>query len=683
MAFQQPGVQAFGSELEQSTDKAVARQVFDQRQADAEARAEAKRLKNLEITSATEKALIDGKNDLADVAQQSKIALQTGAIDRDKVIQDFNNSAGKLRAQYLKTVPPEMSGHAANRMDDYIRDFSRGLAGDVETNRRQQVAADIYSTREGYQREAARATSPEDLAHVQEKWALYGAAQYKTAGVPDSEIAKDIQNFKETTSFTYLDGLVTSAQKSNKALGELQAQITAGKYADLDPAKMNFLDSKIQRYQEHNTAAAAVAEQRMMTRLGAMQNRLSWYVENGQDIPTQEMDNFEKMARGTPYAGMTNAIATEQKQVADLAGKTPAQMQDAVKQLTDSYGDAPSKEQLTHLARVQKFVDKSIKLGADSPLTYAGQRGGNPLPRMDWSNPATWSDNFANMAERSVVLTEQQKRTGFEPKGLYPDEAKQLAQVFASATWDQRKTLLTGLRAGFGNDAVYRATLSQIRPDSPVTALAGMIASAKVPVTVGGWFSSKQLNGSDTADLILMGEDALNPTKGVRGTDGKPAKVELPKDDDLRRVFNEATKGAFAGREQAFQNAYQAARAAYAGLMIKSGDHSPDPNPEFMKEAVQRVTGGGINQRWGPVLKPWGMDDGAFESAIRAGVSPALQAAGLDASLKDQLIARGHIRTLSGNRYVFDGVTGKGGQPVIVTLPEPGEESALVRQIPK
>ncbi|MCC7310800.1 MAG: tyrosine-type recombinase/integrase [Sulfuritalea sp.] len=141
------------------------------------------------------------------------------------------------------------------------------------------------------------------------------------------------------------------------------AQIPVGKFPELDPHKRNFLEAKIQRNQQHLMQKAEIAERRNLSNLNTMANRLNWYVENGRDVPAAEFSAFKKASKGTPLAGFAQQITAEQKAVAEFSRMSPVQMQSKVKELAASYGATPTKEQITHLAKVDKFVQNSIQQG--------------------------------------------------------------------------------------------------------------------------------------------------------------------------------------------------------------------------------------------------------------------------------------------------------------------------------
>ena len=313
--------------------------------------------------------------------------------------------------------------------------------------------------------------------------------------------------------------------------------------------------------------------------------------------------------------------------------------------------------------KIDKFVQTSIKQLNDAPLEYAIQREGAVVDPLDFSKPDTWASNLQN---RSAILTEQAKRSGIAPKGLMQQEAAMLSQFLATAS-DQAKTeTLKMLRKGFSDDKVFRATMQQIAKDSPVTALAGMVATRERPMKISGFFSDETFTPGSTAGLMLAGERILNPSKDAKGQDGKPT-FPMPKDQDIRLAFNSQAGDAFAGNPEAYQIAYQAARATYAGLVAQKGDYSGNLNDGLLREAIQRSTGGVADINGARVVKPWGMDDSTFKNVVKAEFGRQTAAAGIP-QMKDQW-PRLQLQNTKGGYLVKSGtgyLLGKDGNPILL-----------------
>ena len=616
------------------------------------------------------------KNALSEVHDDIALGLADGRYAKDKAGEIFAKESQKRIDEVLKGVSEENRQLVTAALTDDIGRTQHSVRQMVVKKDQQDIRGGIDAYVEQMQRYAVRgdAQRQEAMSNLD----TFIRAAGPQSGMSPHDIEKTLASFKEGVTFQMLDSKVTAAQRDAKTLGKLSAALASDQYAELDPAKRNFLDAKVQRYQQHLAQMGEIAERRRLSSLNTMATRLSWYVENGRDIPPAEFDAFNKASKGTPFDGFASQIAAEQKATAEFSRLSPMQMQAKVKDLAASYGPTPTKEQITHLAKIDKFVQTSIKQLNDAPLEYAASREGAVVEPLDFSRPDSWASNLAN---RAAILTEQAKRSGVAPKGLMQQEAAMLTQFLSTAS-DQAKTeTLKMLRKGFADDKVFRATMQQIAKDSPVTALAGMVATRERPMKISGFFSDETFTPGSTAGLMLAGERILNPGKDAKGQDGKPT-FPMPKDQDIRLAFNSQAGDAFAGNPEAYQIAYQAARATYAGLVAQKGDYSGNLNDGLLREAIQRSTGGVANINGARVVKPWGMDDSTFKNVVKAEFGRQTAAAGIP-QMKDQW-PRLQLQNTKGGYLVKSGtgyLLGKDGNPVLLRVTDPNDPSGLVERI--
>lgn len=646
----------------------------EQKRIDEEAR---KKQADLEKTRAL-KADVDFKDAVATTFDETVAAVGRGEMNRTDAAKQFVETMGKRRTDLLSGLSPDVQPHVSVLMDSTQNTFNRNLLQALDQHRMQEIAGNAEYIRDSMMKQAGRPGA--DIAKINAEGAAVLRTLYQDAGFKPEAVEKKVQGFQDENTFNYLDRAVSQAQNNSKELALIAKDIGEEKYSALDPQKRNFLEAKIQRNQQHLMQKAEIAERRRMTNLNTMANRLSWYVENGRDIPTNEFNAFTKASKGTPMEGFAQQITAEQKAVSEFTRLSPTQMQAKVQELAASYGATPTKEQITHLAKIDKFVQNSMQMLRSTPLEYAVQREGAIVDPLDFAKMDTWASNLAN---RTAILIEQSKRNGTEPKGLLKQEAAALASFMAGASDTAKTEALKLLRKGFGDDKVFRATMQQIAPDSPVTALAGMIATRERPMKIGGWFSDETFTPGSTAGLLLAGERLLNPGKDAKGQDGKPT-FPMPKDADLRLKFNSMAGEAFAGNPEAMQITYQATRAAYAALTAQKGDYSGTLSESTLTEAIQRATGGVADVNGGVVIKPWGMDDSTFRNVAKTEFRKAVEQAGMP-QMKDQW-PRLRLQNTKGGYFVKSGtgyLLGKDGNPVLVKISDPNEPSGMADRIPK
>ena len=454
-----------------------------------------------------------------------------------------------------------------------------------------------------------------------------------------------------------LNGEINRSRNSTRAMDGLLDRMGKGEFAGVPAQQLAAAETRIGNFKNSLIVRSEAAERRRLTGLEQQAKRLSWYVENGRDIPPNEIDAFTRSARGTAYEGALMPILDEQKAVSEIAKLAPDQQVAKVKEMQASYGETPSKEQLTKLAKIQRYVNNNLKLLNESPLDYAAQREGAQVAPLDLQKPDTWADT---LGARTAILTDQARRNGVAPKGLLPQEAQQIGNALKAARPEQAREILTKLYAGFGDDKVYRATMQQLAPDNPVMAVAG-IAAAR------GLESSTDRS---VADYILRGQQLLRQdTK----EDGKPSGgklIPMPKEADLSVAFANLEGNAFAGREQARNAYYQAAKSIYAAKSAEEGDYSGEINPKRWDTAMNLATGGIDTYKGRSIVLPYGVKVGEFKDGLKQRIPDLISAGRLTDGWTPEKLRDLPLENAGDGRYFFrvgDGVlVGKDGRPVVL-----------------
>ena len=454
-----------------------------------------------------------------------------------------------------------------------------------------------------------------------------------------------------------LNGEINRSRNSTRAMDGLLDRMGKGEFAGVPAQQLAAAETRIGNFKNSLIVRSEAAERRRLTGLEQQAKRLSWYVENGRDIPPNEIDAFTRSARGTAYEGALMPILDEQKAVSEIAKLAPDQQVAKVKEMQASYGETPSKEQLTKLAKIQRYVNNNLKLLNESPLDYAAQREGAQVAPLDLQKPDTWADT---LGARTAILTDQARRNGVAPKGLLPQEAAQISSALKTAKPEQAGQMLATLRNGFGDDKIYRATMQQIAADNPVIAAAG-IAAAR------GQESTKDRRVSD---LILRGQQLIRQdTK----EDGKPAGGKLmpmPKEQDMSGAFAKLEGNAFAGREQARNVFYQTAKSIYASLSSEEGDYSGEINGKRWETAMNLATGGIDTYKGRSIVMPYGVKLGDFKDGLKTRTAALVAAGRVPDGWTPEKLRDLPLENAGDGRYIFrvgDGyLPGRDGRPLVV-----------------
>lgn len=606
------------------------------------------------------------KNALADLDDDLVAGLNDGRYDKASVSGLHAERANKVIDDAVKGVPQaEQDVVRATLMDDLGRS-QRNLRKVLVAKDQADIGAGISAYMENMQRYAGRGEEQRQEAMRNVETFLQSAGPQ--AGMKADQIAKTVQSFKEGVTLNWLDRSISQNQDNGKALAQIAKDIAEDKFPELDPAKRNFLEAKIQRNQQHLMARAEVAQRKTMASLERMEKRLSWYVENGRDIPASELATFERTAKGTPYEGSVQMIVGEQKAVADLMRLSPAEMSAKIKTLEQDYGATPTKEQIVHLDKIKRFAANSMKLLAESPLDYASGRLGmkvEPLALEQLlADPVKVATVFADRVATLRGLRGQMGASVAE-RPLLPGEAKALSTMLSQMAPDQQVDLFRGVRRAIGDDAAFYGAMAQIAPDSPVKAMAGTLAAKGADVMVQNLFSPNEiLKAQETARLALLGESLLNPSKAKRAEDGSTKTWIMPPKGNMLKRFAEAVGDAFAGAPAAADAQFELVQSTYAGLVASRGTPR---NPEqidsvLLDEAILRTTPA-MNQGGVTFLKPnVGMTDADFVAKLREALPEGLRARA------DRL----PLRNVRSNQYVILAgsrpLTDASGAPIIVTV---------------
>ena len=359
--------------------------------------------------------------------------------------------------------------------------------------------------------------------------------------------------------------------------------------------------------------------------------------------------------------------------------QTPEQMAETAKKYEPD-STKPGYELATkRYETILKAIDAVNSQRNADPMAYAQANKVGDAKPLNFNDQKEFG---AELNRRQGVATTMQQTYGAPYSMLTKAEATTLNQGFQRMTTQQRLGYLNSIRTSVSDPVAYRSIMSQIAPDSPVTAMAGMILQKQNPnivskptqvgpVSMGSWEVYTQ---QDVAGIMLEGEALLNPNKLDKAENGKGKTFPMPPDQDIRDKFNNVVGKAFAGDPDGANFAYQAVKAYYAGKAAREGVVTGVKDDNILKEAVNAVIGGvtDINGK-GEVIRPWGMSEERFSNGAKAAFDKAIEANGYKGTQNDNwgvygLQSAGDSKYLvrSGGGYLVD----KKGNPVVLDLTE-------------
>jgi lysozyme family protein len=254
-------------------------------------------------------------------------------------------------------------------------------------------------------------------------------------------------------------------------------------------------------------------------------------------------------------------------------------------------------------------------------------------------------------------------------------EAATLTTGFNKMTTPEKLSYMKAIGSSVTDPASYRAIMQQIAPDSPVTAMAGMILQKQNPVIVKHWRTDDVYQQGDVAGIMLEGEALLNKGREAKSEDGRSKGISMPKEIDFRTAFTDQTGKAFAGDAAGADFAYQAVKAYYAGSAARAGDFSGELNNDRMEQSITAVIGGVTNVNGkGQVVRPWGMDENTFQDAAQKAFTQKMTSLGMDKTPQAKFSLYG-LQSAGDSKYLLRAgtnyLTDAQGKPVMLDLLQP------------
>jgi hypothetical protein len=496
----------------------------------------------------------------------------------------------------------------------------------------------------------------------------------RASGIPKDIVDKAIQDFKDKNWLNHATQRSMETKDSLSGIKQLERDLTAkdGYYAGkLDTDKRNAVLNavtnnrlRIEYRQQHES------DKREANALRAL-NTIDQQIATGVPATAQMWASWESQVKGTSSESEFKTRLGDEQEVQKVLrqpiGDQVKFVQDQAAALDTGGGTL---RQRANLARLNNAVQANVKQLSDAPLLFNANRAGQEVAPLNLAMLGTDDAGItAQMKDRMATITSMRKTYGqqVQVKPLLPQEASQLSSALATATPEKQTELFASLYNAVHDVQAYKGIMAQIAPDSPVRALAGMLAAKQKTLTLENhWFKPDELAVSgDVAKTMLQGESLLNATKTQKGEDGKSKTgLYLPEDKTLQAEFQNYVGAAFAGRTGAAETAFQAVKAYYVGKAAQTGRlaaSNQDIDTSLVKESVKAALGTVVDYNGnGEVLAPWGMDENTFEDRAQA----ALKTANIDADV-------GLLNQGEGTYYVRQGrnfLTDKAGKPVVVNV---------------
>ena len=492
----------------------------------------------------------------------------------------------------------------------------------------------------------------------------------------------------------YLDGLVNKDPEKfgfyAKAWGNRNADLLKDIQTKSQPANsaLNTLITGIEPDRLPtflNTATSELNKQQAVYRsqLTTTETSHSTMFVNG-DMPSKLLSEQEYIKAYGPIEGVQRfAEYTKNAQLgSDISTlKTmPVEQMDVV--LT-KYKPDPSKPNYDlQTARYQSLVNAADAVNTarkTDPMLWAVQSNIADNKPLNFADTNTLRQQLSN---RSGIAATMQNKYGAPLQLLTKAEAQSLSQNFGKMNTNDKLAYLNVIHNAVPDQLAYRSIMQQVSPDSPVTAIAGVLVSKQAQfVTEYRFQPDTTVSSQNVAAIVLEGEALLNPTKTDKAEGGTGKTFPMPSETDFVTQFNSEVGDAFANNAEAANIAYQAVKSYYAGQSARKGDLSGSMEPNRIKSAIKYVLGGVTNVNGnGKTLRPWGMPEETFKDQLKVKFDAAMAANGYQNTQYNkfdvytvQSYGDSTYLLRIGNQFLLD----KAGKPIILNLAQgqPAQQS--------
>lgn len=625
------------------------------------------------------------QDDLITITDEVAEGVRTGAIDKNKAGEEFQNRARERVAAATERLPSEFRSLGQTELTGKVSRFGRTVNKAVTERNQGEVRAGIEQTLEYAGRLYLRDPAAAD------QMALGALEQLgPQSGLDPQQLQRMRQGWKESSQFTLANNLVQGAEQNPQALRSVLKALDNPEYLpDIDPQRRlqvrNSALNSLDVLQRRAEAEAERREARADRAVASAERQLA----SGVPLTAKAWEDLRRATNGTAAQATLTSLIKGEREIQELLRKPVNEQLAFVQQrqavLMSSGGTMAD---AANLQRLNTAVERNVRTLQQDPLQFAAQREGvevAPLQLAKLMQPGGAAELRSVVVDRTTTVDALRKQYGdaVPMSVLRPAEAKEVAALLNQSSVAGQKLIFQGLRTLAGGDSrVYQAMMRQVAPDSPVKAQAGIIADKQANVTTErNWITSNAVRGAgEVATTLLRGESILNPGAADKTQDGKPkATLFLPDAAAFTAELVDHVGEAFVERPQALQAAQQVAMAYYVGRAAEMGRlhrDSKDIDSAMVKEALAATLGETVERNGTRVFAPWGMGADEFEGRAQRAFAGELQRRGMSNALTNRWPMMG-LRQLRGDQYmVTQGrapVLDANGQPLTITVNGPGD----------
>lgn len=605
-------------------------------------------------------ALIDRESQLKTIGTDIGEKMRLGEVSHDKAEETYAAAVSQLKpleTPGLDEVTMGEVGNSLKRLQNSGLDVVRHAAAGA---RIESAKADLTSRMDMLGKDSALPGA--DIEAINRRMDaddidLAGRMAYGE-GWADRK-----QDFKDSNWTTHATQRVIGARDGLGTLRQIENDLTAadGFYAKkLDPEKrnqlLNTVTGRIFQVQEQHQRKAEMRELAGMRTLDQMDKQAA----SGLPPTPADQQRWAASLSGTSMAPEYKTRIGQMNEVQSLLRQPIGEQMAYLEQKRQSMAaNGASVTDQANVNRLQSAVDQNVKLLRDEPLAFNALRTGEDAPPLDvtaMATPEGQQQVADQLAQRFDTLGAMRKQYGPDVarNPWKPEEAAMLKAFIGQVDDGSKLKFLATLAAASPSGTDYAAALKPLAADDPATMLAGMAQFRGL----------KSADGADVAKFVLSGSKVL-----------KDKSTPMPSENELRTAFDDQVGTSISSGTPQRDQAYLAFKSLYAGLAGPSGVTHDGPNPmingDLADKAIQMATGG-IGERAGAkVVKPYNMDDDAFDTAVDTQLEALTQSSGfLFRELEDMPLSpvpgrEGAYYLLNAGRIQLDPKT---GEPMMVNI---------------
>lgn len=446
-----------------------------------------------------------------------------------------------------------------------------------------------------------------------------------------------------------------------------------GKDPNLNEERRNMLTERGMRAIDVNKREASSAADRALRQTEMAMRSLETDLLQGRELSPEAEARILNEAKANPALQYrAGELVNTSRATRAFRMANPMQQEQMITEATLGVRNGTVPHRL--LATMESIKGAQGKLMAEAPVTFAVQQGyvkpddiaARPL---DLTKPGAVDPN--QFQARLQLAQQIAQYRGGVVKPFQPEEVAVVRDMFGKLPEQQQSAWLGNLYLMTGKDkSAFRAASAQLFKDNPVVANAAAMAYGNVRDP------SVPADAASAADTVLRGQKILFPD---RGADGKPTKgtlVTMPDENKMRKDWDSKVGAAYGTLPEVGSNAFQTARAAYAGMVSRTDKTDYTVlDADAWDKAIKIATGGVTKYNGVLTVIPRGMTESEMRDGIQASLKALDKGGGLGEGNSYSAMADLPLMPAGdGKFYLRNGIrpqAGKDGRPILIDLTQP------------